>query len=320
MRESLGGEDAVTRHLRAARRYPSKRTIRRHRRRLQMLGHLCHFRRTGNRCETVLRGHALYLLMLYRVAFPKAQISQVNAFLFNALGRRRFFHPSQISKAETRLGLSRKRGSTTAKQAMLMRNIIIRYNYWNMAYPFGIADILRDDLIDLDESGIFLETADLKIGKAMFGKRVRELGNYGHGKRINFLFAIAGSQQGERWMDLWDEGGLDLPRFLRFIQRMLNDIGPGTPQRRRCFTMDNCSTHKSALVSQLIIAHGHRIVFRAPYYPVDGPIEYVFNTVQHDIALSMYQIHTIRDLIMKIHAVVRSMTNFVNYFVHCGFI
>ena len=203
-RYALGREDHVTHQLRASRSYPSRRTIRRHLQRLQSLGHLRRFRRTGNKRATVLRGYALYLLMLYRVVFPKAQLSQVNAFLFNALGRQRFFHPSQIFKAEDRLGLSRKRGSTTAKQAMLPRNILIRHNYWNMPYPFGIADIRRQDLIDLDESGIFLETADMKIGKAFFGRRVKEIGNYGHGKRINFLFAITGSQQAERWMDLWE--------------------------------------------------------------------------------------------------------------------
>ena len=130
-----------------------------------------------------------------------------------------------------------------------------------MPYPFGIANIRRQDMIDLDESGIFLETADMKIGKALFGRRVRQMGNYGHGKRINFLFAISGSPQGERWMDLWDDGGLDLARFLLFLERILNDIGPGTPQRRRCFTIDNCSTHMSALVSQLIMMRGHCLVF-----------------------------------------------------------
>lgn len=320
MRNALGGEDNLTQQLQTTHLYPSVRTIQRYRRRMQSLGHLRRFHRTGNNRATVLRGHASYLLMLYRVAFPKAQLSQVNAFLFNALGRQRFFHPSQISKAEQRLGLSRKRGSTTAKQAMLPRNIAIRYTYWNMPYPFGIANIRRRDLIDIDESGIFLETADMKIGKALFGRRVKEIGNYGHGKRINFLFAIAGSQQAERWMELWDQGGLDLVRFLAFIQRILNDIGPGTPQRRWCFTMDNCSTHRSALVTHLIHAHGHRIVFRVPCYPVDGPIEYVFNTIQYEIALSMYNIHTIQQLINKVYSIVGLIGSFVNYFINCGFI
>ena len=76
----------------------------------------------------------------------------------------------------------------------------------------------------------------------------------------------------------------------------------------------------SALVSQLIMMRGHCLVFWAPYYPVDGPIEYVFNTIQQAIALSMYVITDINDLINKVIAIVRFLIDFVNYFIHCGFV
>jgi len=33
-------------------------------------------------------------------------------------------------------------------------------------------------------------------------------------------------------------------------------------------------------MAAIIYAAGHRLAFRAPYYPVDGPIEFVFNTTQ----------------------------------------
>ena len=39
--------------------------------------------------------------------------------------------------------------------------------YWNLPYPFGIADIRVEDFIDLDECGVFVETADKHIGKAL---------------------------------------------------------------------------------------------------------------------------------------------------------
>jgi hypothetical protein len=35
----------------------------------------------------------------------------------------------------------------------------------------------------------------------------------------------------------------------------------------------------------MIFAAGHRIVFRAPYYPIDGPIKFVFNTIQTYLAI-----------------------------------
>lgn len=107
------------------------------------------------------------------------------AFLWNAWGRHqeppRFFSPSQISKAEDRLGLSRKRGSTTAKQAGLPINVAKRWIFWNQPYPLGIADIPASDTLDLDEAGIHKEDADRRHGKGYIGIRVREEGNYGHG-------------------------------------------------------------------------------------------------------------------------------------------
>jgi len=36
-----------------------------------------------------------------------------------------------------------------------------------LAIPFGIADIRVEDFIDLDECGVFVETADKHIGKAL---------------------------------------------------------------------------------------------------------------------------------------------------------
>ena len=46
-------------------------------------------------------------------------------------------------------------------------------------------------MIDLDELGIFITHADTRLGKALFGRWVREVGNYGHGHRINLLKAIS---------------------------------------------------------------------------------------------------------------------------------
>ena len=44
--------------------------------------------------------------------------------------------------------------------------------------------------------------------------------------------------------------------------------------------MDNLTLHQSPLVQDLIHLFGHRIVYCAPYWSCDGPIEYVFNTIQ----------------------------------------
>ena len=85
---------------------------------------------------------------------------------------------------------------------------------------------------------------------------------------------------GDRWLDYWTGEGTDALRMIKIVQHVIADIGPGTVQRRRCFTMDNLSSHYNLQIAIIIFNTSHRIIFWAPYYPVDGPIEYVFNTIQ----------------------------------------
>ena len=55
----------------------------------------------------------------------------------------------------------------------------------------------------------------------------------------------------------------------------------------------------------MIEAAGHRFVFRALYWAVDGPIEYVFNTIQNELTIKMPRIKHANDLINEInHAIV----------------
>jgi len=70
--------------------------------------------------------------------------------------------------------------------------------------------------------------------------------------------------------------------------------------------MDNLISHHNQQMSAIIIAGGHHIVFRAPYYSVDGPIEYVFNTIQGVLRKEID------------HAIV-FIPSFAPYFINCGF-
>ena len=148
--------------------FPSDRTIRRWRHQWVERGHIRPFRRTGNDRAAVLRGNDLVLLAVYRTIFPKANTAEINAFIGGMnFGRpdQRFYSSTQIKDAEERLGMSMKVGSTTAYQAFRPINLIRREDYWTRNYPFGMANIHRQDIIDLDEAGIFVETADRKYGK-----------------------------------------------------------------------------------------------------------------------------------------------------------
>lgn len=237
-------DDAAFTQARFAKLFPSKQTVQRYLALIQQFGHCRPCRRTGNKRAEVLRDHNIVFIALYRVAFPKASAAQINAFLYRVnYGdvNFRFYTPSQISKAECRIGLTTKCGSTTAYQAYLPINVLKRWMYWNLPYPFGIADIRVEDLIDLDECGLFVETADKHIGKAYVGNRVRQEGNYQKSEKWTLLLGIAGSAAAERWQMMWLEGGTTGDKMIEFITRVLNEIEQGTPARRRCFTMDNLS-------------------------------------------------------------------------------
>ena len=188
-----------------------------------------------------------------------------------------------------------------------------------MAYPFGIANIRRRDMIDLDEAGIELSTADRKIGKAFVGKRVRQSGLYSRTDKWTILLAIAGDEDGSRWLDYWTGEGTDGDRMVKFVRHILVDIGLGTNDRRRTFTMDNLSSHHGLQMATIIHNAGHRLAFRAPYYPVDGPIEYVFNTIQCALRINNHLISDGQSLIDEMRNAIANIETFVPYFIHCGF-
>lgn len=51
-----------------------------------------------------------------------------------------------------RIGLARKKASTTAYQAFTLRCLLWRHAFWTCAYPLGIADVSLDDIIDVSSS------------------------------------------------------------------------------------------------------------------------------------------------------------------------
>jgi hypothetical protein len=176
-------------------------------------------------------------------------------------------------------------------------------------------------MIDFDEAAFYLTTANRSSGKAYINCRVREHGPYGHSERYNMLLAVSGGQDGLRWLEFTKENA-NLLTVSDFIERILNEIGDADPENgipRRCFTMDNLVVHHHQIIAQMIFARGHRLAFRAPYYPVDGPIEYVFNTIQQALTQRLYLIVNHQHLYNHVHAIVGSIENFAPYFHNVGF-
>ena len=301
---------------------PHASTAKRYNKRITELGRNVRMRHTGNKLKEGIRGYPLFLLATYRKIYPKATRYECIAFLWRSYSRYlpvpRVYSLKDITEAENAIGINRKKGSTTANQAFTFRNRYKRYRYWTMNYPNGIADIRRDDMIDVDEAGIKLEHANRRMGKAALSGRVRQRGNYGHGENHTLKMAISGDPEGRCWVR-FDTAGTDAISFAAFIESILELLPPGTPGNRKCFIMDNLLAHHNPLTLNAILAAGHRFVFRAPYYPVDGPIEYVFNTIEMALSYKMYDISSPAELRQQLFAIIRGIPEFVNYFANVGY-
>lgn len=213
-----------------------------------------------------------------------------------------------------------------AYQAYLPQNVQKRWEYWHLPYPLGMSNVQRSQIIDLDEASMYLDAANRPGGKAFSGFRVREPGPHTRGsEKFTLLMAISGrtGQQGDpspRWTSIWQEGGTTIARMLDFVQLILNDIGPATPESWYCFTMDNLNSHKNPMVVNLIYAFGHGVCFRAPYYAVDGAIEYVFNNIQTLVRSRLYEVQDGADLLQVITQSIQGIDDFSGFFRNVGFV
>ena len=72
-------------------------------------------------------------------------------------------------------------------------------------------------------------------------------------------------------------------------------------------------------MATIIYAAGHRLAFRAPYYPIDGPIEYVFNTIQGVLRIRNDLITDGESLQNEMNVAIASIPSFEPYFINCGF-
>ena len=60
-----------------------------------------------------------------------------------------------------------------------------------MPYPAGIADIPKDDWININEAGVFLETANRKAGKGYIEVMIREEDPHDHSEKYTLTMFIS---------------------------------------------------------------------------------------------------------------------------------
>jgi hypothetical protein len=258
------------------------------------------------------------LLVLFRLIHPKATADQIITLIAaHSSDGKRYTRPD-ISKRESELGFTRKRGSTTALQAFTPRNLLRRQNFRALSYPFGVLGIPRIRLLDADEAGLWFEKHVPEYGKALSTVRVRAPGIYGHGDKWTLIMAIDCS--GRRWVRLTKEAGTGVAAFDQFVANIVASLpSPANGGVQRTFMWDNLSAHLNAQVYNTVTAAGHRVLRRPPYRPVDGPIEYVFNTLQGEISRRIGEIQDDNSFVAVIRDVITNLTGFDAYFVNCGY-
>ena len=122
-----------------------------------------------------------------------------------------------------------------------------------------------------------------------------------------------------RWADIWLEGGTTVDKMLEFVQNILDDIGYAHEENFFVFTMDNLNAHRNEGVVALIHLYGHGVIYRAPYWPVDGAIEFIFNSIQSLMRAKSYEINSENELLAAIYESIQSIDSFSNYFEYVGF-
>ena len=122
---------------------------------------------------------------------------------------------------------------------------------------------------------------------------MNEVCPYNHSDKYTLTAAIRGGVAGGCWVDFQLKSGttvLDTYNFLNTLITNLGDGGVAGTVPTHTFICDNLTSHKNPLIALLINNHGHHLLFRAPYNPWDGPIEYFSNYVQLELSLMMYRI------------------------------
>ncbi len=107
--------------------------------------------------------------------------------------------------------------------------------------------------------------------------------------------------------------------FTFFFQRVIARLATDHPDWLFCFMMDNLNSHKNAMVLNLITGAGHCYLFRAPYWSVDGPIEYVFNAIHTNLLLFFTEIQDLDQLWNCLDEIINDMGGFQQNFIYVSF-
>jgi hypothetical protein len=244
----------------------------------------------------------------------------VQGNLFNIDPTKKSFSNSQVHCAEYHLGLKQKAASRTADLAFLPVNLQKRGLYWTQPLHLECEVSPSKILSTSTKLDSFLGHSNRNFGKTFLCQCCSQNGVYRRGEKVNLLLAICGDNVGRmHWHEQWMDGGTTIERFFGFIDAIMNDFELNHPGRLFVITMDNLNTHKNFLVTNWKLMGGHRYVFHAPYWPVDGAVEYVFNAIPYKLRIIFNPLETMDDLRNRMNLMVSGIQSFYQYFEHVGF-
>ena len=291
---------------------------------------------TGNCKRNVIVGREQYLLILFLLTWPEDLLDEIIAFLANS-GNGRVYTRSQVSRQLKELGMTKKVGSTEAKQASLPINIHKREYFWSQPLPYGINGCNCRSLIDIDECGIEINRTNRKYGHTACGIHVVKPGHYSRDTKLTILLAVeAGDpvlpaatrglvQNKRQWLRILRKAGTSTADFNDYVQSICVDLDVKHPNgmvgnRRRVFMWDNLSSHLSPIIHQTVEGNfNHLIVRRPPYKPSDAPIKYVFCSLICELQHRTFQHDNLNELIHSIQIVITNLQGFNNTFNKLGY-
>ena len=290
----------------------------------------------GNRERDAIVGIEQYHLVLFLLAWPEARLDEIIAYIANT-GNGRVYSRSQVSRRLKELGMTKKVGSTEAKQASLPINVFKREQFWTMHLPFGVHGCERRRLIDIDECGIELQRSNRKYGHSFTGIRVVKPGHYSRDTKLTVILAVeagdpdlppeirGSTANPRRWLRLLIKAGTTTLDFNDFLRSMCVDIMQNHPEGMvgndsRVFLWDNLTSHCSPIIHQTVEGEfGHLIVRRPPYKPSDAPIEYIFCSLVCALQTRTFHINNMPELINAIQLVVTNLNGFNATFNKLGY-
>ena len=291
-------------------------------------------RKTGNKASSSVTGIHLFLLAIFKKIYPQATRPQCAVFIALYSDDGRVLTDSEVSSGLEKIGMTRKKTSTTAYKAFTPKNQYLHECFWRFDFPAGVRNVRREELCDADEMALVLGDADQNYGHAVKGLRARKQGNYGRSSRKVVIIMIIepgnpslgadelGSIERPRiWYRVSTDKGTTTEAYKSFLENyFLNKLRPDEP--RRVLMHDNLQSHKSDEIYDTMDAAGHGVICRPPYRPNEAPIEFAFDQLACEIRRRWNKIRNEEQLIKEIRDVIDTRTGmggFNDLFKDCGY-